>query len=140
MRRRPDAADRVVQLLVGRAAADERAQVVPLRREEAGVEAALGRDPRARAVAAERLRDGGDDADLAAAVAVAPAPGDLAAVVLLGRLERELGVDQRDDLGGRDDVVEAPAVRRADVHVLDEAEDVAACRGSGGRARRPRRR
>ena len=57
---------------------------------------------------------------------VAPAAGDLAAVVLLRRLERELGVDQGDDLGGRDDVVEAPAVRRTHVHVLDEAEDVTA--------------
>ena len=39
--------------------------------EEAGVELALGREPRAGAVAAERLRDRGDDADLAGAVLVA---------------------------------------------------------------------
>ncbi len=54
------------------------------RREQARVEPALGGDARPGAVAAERLRDGGDDADLAAAVAVAPAPRDLSAVVLLG--------------------------------------------------------
>ena len=36
-----------------------------------------------------------------------------------------LGVHERHDLGGRDDVVHPPAVRRADVHELDEAERVA---------------
>ena len=66
----------------------------PRTREEAGVEAALGGEPRARAVAAERLRHRGDHADLAAAVAVAPALRDLAAVVRLDRLERELGGDR----------------------------------------------
>ena len=38
------------------------------------------------------------------------------------RLEREDRVDAFDDLGRRHDVVEPPAVRRADVHVLDEAD------------------
>src|SRR3989442_7722009 len=36
----------------------------------------------------------------------------------------ELRVDRGDNLPRRDDVVEPPAVRVADVHVLDEAEDV----------------
>jgi hypothetical protein len=66
----------------------------------------LGGDARASAVAAERLSDRCDHADLAAAVAIPPAPGDLAAIVLLGRLERELGADQRHDLRSGDDVVE----------------------------------
>ena len=56
------------------------------------------------------------------AVAVAPALRDLAAVAGLDRLEREDGVDPLDDLGGGHDVVEPPAVRRADVHELDEAQ------------------
>ena len=94
-------------------------------REEAGVELAVGRDPRARAVAAERLRHRGDDADLARAVEVAVALGDLAAVGGLHGLERKLGADRRDDLGGGHDVVHPPAVRRADVHELDEAHSVA---------------
>src|SRR5207302_6636850 len=102
----PDAADRVGQLLVRRPPAQERAEVVTAKAEQAGVEAPLGREPRARAVATERLSDRGDHADLPASVPVAPATGDLAAVVRLGRLERELGVDRGDDLGGRDDVVE----------------------------------
>ncbi len=96
----------------------------PRTREQAGVQPSLGREACARAIAAERLRDGGDHADLAAAVPVAPAPCDLAAVVRLDGLERQLGVDRGDDLGRRNDLVEPPAVRVADVHVLDEAEDV----------------
>src|SRR5437868_6593017 len=89
----PDRADRVCELVVRGAAAHERAQAVAAKPEEACVETPLGRDPRARAVAAERLRDRGDDADLAAPVAVAPAPRHLAAVVRLRRFERQLGVD-----------------------------------------------
>ena len=90
--RSPRSASR--ELVVGRAAAQQRAQVVAARGEEAGVELALGREPRARAVAAERLRHRRDHADLAAAVAVAPALGDLAAVVRVDRLERQLGADR----------------------------------------------
>ncbi len=56
---------------------------------------------------------------------VAVALGDLAAVGGLEGLERELGADGRDDLGGRHDVVQAPAVGRADVHELDVADGMA---------------
>jgi hypothetical protein len=41
-------------------------------------------------------------------------------------LERPAGVDRAADLLGGDDGVEGPAVGRAEVHVLDEAQDVAA--------------
>ena len=60
------------------------------------------------------------------AVAVAVAPRDLAAVGGVDRLDAECAVERRDDLRRRDDVVEAPAVRVPDVHVLDEAQRVAA--------------
>src|SRR5688572_329386 len=78
---------------------------------------------RAGPVRAEGLRHRGDHADLAVAIAVEPALGDLTRVVPLVRFERELAIDRRDDLARRHDVVEPPAVGRADVHVLDEAED-----------------
>ena len=65
---------------------------------------------------------------------VAPALGDFAAVVRVGVDERHLGVDARHDLARRHDVVHAPAVGGADVHVLDEAHDVA------GAAEAPRHR
>src|SRR5262249_58610004 len=37
----------------------------------------------------------------------------------------QFGGDRGDDLGGGDDVVEAPAVRVPDIHVLDETQRVA---------------
>src|SRR5207249_8006945 len=77
------------------------------------------------AVAAERLRHRRDDADLAGSVDVPPALGNLAAVRRLDGLQRKFVRDSREDLVRRDDVVEPPAVRVPDVHVLDEAEDVA---------------
>ena len=49
--------------------------------EEAGVEPPVGGEAGAGAVAAERLGDRGDDADLAGAVLVAPALRHLAPVV-----------------------------------------------------------
>ena len=98
---------------------------MPAQGEEAGVELPVGGDPSSRAITAERLRDGGDDADLAGAVQVAVALCDLAAVRGLDRLERKLRADRGDDVGSRDHVVQSPAVRRADVHVLDEAHGMA---------------
>src|SRR5262245_25628712 len=65
----PDPPDLGADLLVRRPAAHDRAQVVAANAEQARVQASLGRQPRARAVAAERLCDRGDHADLAAAVA-----------------------------------------------------------------------
>ena len=128
---RPHGADRLLEL-VRRVGAQQRSQVVAADSEEAGVELSVRRDPRARAVAAEGLGHRGDDADLARAVEVAVALGDLAAVRGLDRLERELGADRGDDLGGRYDVVHPPAVRRADVHELDEANGVAGSAEAAG--------
>ena len=105
------------------------AKVVPDRAEQARVQLALRRQARPRAVAAERLRHRGDDADLAAPVHVPPALGDLAAIAGDRRLEGPLPRDSVDDLRRRNDLVESPAVRRADVHVLDEPEDVARVAG-----------
>ena len=116
--------DGLAQVVVARARAEQRAEIRAADREEAGVELPLRRDPRPRTVAAEGLRDRGDGADLPRTVAVPVALRDLAAIRRLDRLEREDGVDPLDDLRGRDDVVEAPAVGRADVHVLDEAQGV----------------
>src|SRR6266545_4126020 len=121
----PDLGDLRRDLVVGSAAAEERAEVGALRREEAGVELALGGEARAGAVLAERLRHGRDHPDLALAVQVAPALGDLAGIVRRGRLDRERLVHAAYDLARGHDVVHAPAVRVPDVHVFDEPEDVA---------------
>src|SRR4029077_5537936 len=60
----PDAADQLGKLLVAGPEPQRRAEIVAFQREEAGVEATLGREAGAGAAAAERLGDGGDDADL----------------------------------------------------------------------------
>src|SRR6266702_8260773 len=78
------------------------------------------------ATAAKRLGDRGDHADLTAAIAVAVPAGDLAVIGRLGGLERPSPADQGDDLRGRDDIVESPAVGRADVYVLDEPQHLPA--------------
>ena len=109
------------------AAAEQGAEVVAAAREQAGVELAVGREPGARAVAAERLRHRRDDADLAAAVLVAPALGDLAAVVAARPARAASSASIALDDLARPGTTSSmpPAVRRADVHVLDEAHDVA---------------
>src|SRR4051812_39498385 len=61
-------ADDRLQLVVADAGAQRRAQVGLVDREEAGPQAALGCDPDAVAVAAERLTDRVDEADPALAV------------------------------------------------------------------------
>ena len=100
--------------------------------EQAGVELAVGRQARSSAVAAKRLSDRRDHADLPLPIAEAPAASDLAAIVRLSRLQGQLGVDAADDLGGGDDVVRAPAVGRANVHVFDEPHDQAVGAGEAG--------
>src|SRR5918999_2032618 len=116
--RTPDRAERVRHVGVGGAAPQESADVEALRRKEAGEEPALRREAGTRAGAAERLRHGRDHPHLTAAVAVAIAARHLSGVIGADALEGKLRVDRGDDLGGRDDVVEPPAVRVADVHVL----------------------
>ncbi len=105
---------------------DECAQIRAAEGEQACEELSLRRQASTCAVAAERLGDRGDHPDLGAAVAVAPAIRDLAAIRGLDRGDAELRIEGRDDLGGRHDVVEAPAVRVPDVHVLDEPKRLAA--------------
>src|SRR4029453_11003652 len=59
----PDRGDRIVDLAIVEATTDEGAQIVALVCKETGVEASVCREPRARAITAEGLRDRGDDAD-----------------------------------------------------------------------------
>src|SRR5688572_22446962 len=120
----PYGGDLVADLVVRGAGAQQRLEVVPGAGEQARVQRALGRQPHAVAARAEGLRHGGDDADLAGAVDVAPALGDLARIVGADRLERPALPDPLHDLRRGHHVVHAPAVRAADIHVLDEAHDV----------------
>src|SRR5207245_7231033 len=76
------------------------------------------------AIVAERTGDRGDDADFAAAVPIAPALRNLARVIGVDGLQRQFAVDHANDFGGGHDVIHAPAIGMADVHVFDEAQDV----------------
>src|SRR5215217_2770668 len=94
--------------------------------EQTGVELAFRGETSPGTAAAKRMGDGRDKPDFAASVAVSVAAGNLPFIVRVNRLQRPLGVDRFKNLGRRDYVVETPAVRCADVHVLDEAHDMAA--------------
>ena len=92
----PDQADRGCDLGVAGAAADQAAQVVAAAREQTEEELAFGRQPRPVAVAAERLGDARDRADLAGgAVAVAPALRGLSGGRCRQRRELELAPRRR---------------------------------------------
>src|SRR5947209_12087089 len=87
--------------------------------EQAVAEHALGGEPDTVAAAAERLRDAGDDADLAAPVEVTEALcGSRAA--RRHHLERVDRVDGGDDLRGRDHTARRPATVGVEGHELDE--------------------
>src|ERR1700693_551742 len=89
----PDRRQVVADFLIGTAGAKQRAQVVSCRGEQARVELAVGRQPRPRAIAAERLRHRRDDADFASAIGVAPALRDFSGIIGIDRLEREARCD-----------------------------------------------
>ena len=100
------AASRSSISVVGGAAAQDRAQVELVEREQAGAELALGGDPDPVALLAERLGDAGDHPDVADAVGVAEALGRLDVLAVVGprhrqALEREDRVDAFEDLAAR---------------------------------------
>src|SRR5260370_31289652 len=75
-------ADKVPDFIVAPAVAQQKAQVMIVLAEEAGAELAVGGESDARAMAAEGLRDGGDEADLAgSSIGEAVFAGGFAALV-----------------------------------------------------------
>ena len=92
--------------------------------EEASEKLPLGRQARARAVAAEGLRHRGDDADFARAILVSPALGDFAGVIRISGFQRHFAADGVDNLACGDDIIHAPAVGVADIHEFDKPQYV----------------
>src|SRR2546423_10421848 len=84
----PDTGDPLDELVVGGAVAQRASQVVAETGEQAGVQLALGRQPRPGAGAAERLGDRGDQTHFTGTVEVAVPRGHLAGVVGVQRLDR----------------------------------------------------
>src|SRR5215218_11367934 len=99
----------LLDLGVRRARPQRRAQVGLVHREEARAERPLGGEPDPVAVAAERLGDGGDEADLAAPVGEPVAPRGAVALAAQ-RLEFVLGLDDRRELGARQDLRHVPVL------------------------------
>ena len=100
------------------------AQVHAAAGEQAGINLPVGGEAGAGAVGAEGLGHRGNDAYFSRAVPVAVAVGDLAPVVAVRRLQRHLGVDAFDDLGGGDYLFPLPAIAVAHIHVFNEPDDV----------------
>src|SRR5450755_276118 len=84
----PYGADQSAEFCIGGAPAQRRAQVRPIGGEQTGIELAVRGQPRARAVAAKRLRHGGHEPNLPGAVAEGVAARDFTGVGWLERLQR----------------------------------------------------
>src|SRR5260370_27882773 len=122
------------QILVGGSFAKHSAQIMIILAEKAGAELAVGSKPDAGAMAAERLVDGGDEADFAgSAVGEAVLSGGLAAFV--GDLhERPTGVDAPVDFRGGDYKVTGPVAVGIERHEFDKAHDDGAVAGEFGKS------
>src|SRR6056297_3483048 len=116
----PHAVDDPAEFRIVHAAAHRPAQVRAPGSEQACVNATVRGKAGPRAVAAERLRDRADEADLPGAVLELPALGDFAAVAGLHRPDRPARLHLVHQFRGRHEFPLVPLVQRADVHVLDE--------------------
>src|SRR5690606_21851162 len=89
---------------VARPAAQRAAQVDAAGREETRIQRTVGGEPRAMTVAAERLADGRNEADLALAVVEGVTLRDLAAIIRVERVDGPAGVDAVEQLLRRHDL------------------------------------
>ena len=120
---RPDAAERLGDFLVARAAAEHRSDIKTPVREEAEVHRAFNRETGARAVAAEGARDRRNAAKLIVALTVTPALRGFAQVIRREGSDLEPLTHDPDHFACRNDFVHPPAVRRAGIHIFNKADD-----------------
>src|SRR4051794_35298579 len=128
-------ADDLLEVVVGGAGAQRRAQVGLVQREQAGPQPPVGGQPDAVAVAAERLRDRVDEPDPPAAVGEPVDARGGAGLARLG-LERPRRLDPGPDLGPGQDAVAVPCAVRIERHELDEAHLVGTLAGKAGERQR----
>lgn len=121
----PDARQNIAQFIIIGAVADRFAQVRSLRREQTSIKHTVRRQSRPAATATESLSDRGNEADFPLAVYVLIAARNLALVVAVQRAQWPALLDQRQQFFGGYDLVHAPAISIADVHILNEANNVA---------------
>src|SRR3984957_17509770 len=127
---RDDRQDFVADFAVGGAAAQQVAEVVVFLAEEAGAQFSVGGHAQARARAAERLRDGIDQSNYAAAGGEAIFAGRFAAIVH-DRDQRPFRRNPRINFRARDYFVADPLVVGVQRHEFDEAHDQAAVAREG---------
>src|SRR5216684_1437424 len=124
-------ADEVPDFIVACAIAQQKAQVMIVLAEETGAELAIGGKPDARAMAAEGLRDGGDEADFAgSSIGEAVFAGGFAALVR-DLHKRPASVDALIDFRGRHHEIACPMAVSIQRHEFDKAHDHAALAGKG---------
>src|SRR6056297_3529606 len=116
----PYAVDDPAELRIVHAAAHGPAQIRTPGSKQACIDASVRRQAGPRAVAAERLRDRTDEADLAGPILELPALGHFAAVAGLYRPDRPARLHLVHQFRGRHEFPLVPLVQRADVHVLNE--------------------
>lgn len=133
---RPNAVDGRVELSIDhrlvQALADYGTEVVSARGEEARVHLSDCREARSGARSTERLSDRCDDAEFTRAIEVAEARRNLAWVGRIDRLDRPVVGDALHDLNGGNDVLCLPSIAATDVHVFNEADDMALGSGEFG--------
>lgn len=112
------------KLFVRASATHEGTQVMAICRKQASEQLAFRGDPSPRTRMAERLGDTGDHSDFTATVPVAPSHGGLAVIVWRNLHQRQLGIDAADNFRRRHHLTHLPAVAGADIHELDEAQNI----------------
>src|SRR6185369_12253427 len=117
-----DGDDVGAEIVVGGATAHTAVEVVLEDGEEAGANLAVGSEADARAVSAEGLGDGGDDADLAATIFEDEAAGGFAGSAL-DLAHGHVGVQLREDLFEGDDDFGGPDAIFFQRHEFDKAND-----------------
>src|SRR5690606_18446055 len=121
----PDARKDVQNVLVAGAIAQWRAQVGAPAGKQARVQSAICRQPCTTAGSTERCRYRRDEADLSRAILVGIAAGDFTRIAATQGTQRPARVNALEQLTRGHDLLHAPAVAVAYIHVLDQANDVA---------------
>src|ERR1700730_1300017 len=112
-----------LQILVGSAAMQHAVEIMVALREETRPDLAIRGQPNAAAMAAERMRDRSDDADLTQAILEGEASRRLTQRIGSEIHQRSNGIQPLDNLLHRHDRLTLPAAVFLERHPLDEAHD-----------------
>jgi len=120
----PDTRQNVAEFVIVSAVTNRLTQIRALCCEQASIEYAVRRQSRPTAAAAEGFGHGRYESDLAQAIHVLITTSDFARIVSIQGPQRPALLHHCMKLFGRHDLVSAPAVAIADVHVFYQAHDM----------------